>query len=149
MKYILLFLISSFTFGNSITGKVVSISDGDTFTLLDEKNVQYRIRLAEIDAPENSQPFGKAAKKQLSDLIFDKIVRVDYTEYDLYGRIIGKVYLDKVYISEEMIRTGYAWHYKRYSNSKKLAAIETEAKKNKLGVWSVTGAIAPWEWRKK
>lgn len=151
MKYLLLllFLLTTFSFANSINGKVVSISDGDTFTLLDQNNVQHKIRLAEIDAPENSQPFGKAAKKQLSYFIFNKIVRVDYTELDRYQRIIGKVFIEQLYISEEMIRTGFAWHYKQYSSSEKLAALEYEARKNKIGFWSVPGAVAPWQWRKK
>ena len=149
MKYLLLILFTTFSFAHGVSGKVVSISDGDTFTLLDDKNVQHKIRLAEIDAPENSQPFGKAAKKKLSDLIFGKIVQVDYTELDRYGRIIGKVFIGQIYISEEMIRTGYAWHFKKYSNSEKLAALEYEARKNKIGLWSVPGAVAPWQWRKK
>ena len=63
MKYLLLILFTTFSFAHGVSGKVVSISDGDTFTLLDDKNVQHKIRLAEIDAPENSQPFGKADLK--------------------------------------------------------------------------------------
>lgn len=149
MKYLLLILITTFSFAHSISGKVVSISDGDTFTLLDDNSVQHKIRLAEIDAPEKSQPFGEAAKKKLSELVFGKIVKVDYAELDRYNRIIGKVYIGVVYVSETMIKAGLAWHYKLYSDSKTLALSEVEAKKNKLGLWSVPGAIAPWEWRRK
>lgn len=146
--FYLFLLISTVSIANTINGKVVGIADGDTFTLLDQNNVQHKIRLAEIDAPENSQPFGKASKKCLSDLIFDKFVKVEYTERDRYQRIIGKVYIGQLYISEEMITAGLAWHYKKYSNSEKLADLEIIAKNNKIGLWSDPGAIAPWEWRR-
>lgn len=146
--FYLLLLFSSITIAQTISGKVVAISDGDTFTLLDQFNVQHKIRLAEIDAPENSQPFGKAAKKKLSDLIFGKYVKVLYKERDIYKRIIGKVYIGQMYVSEEMIGAGLAWHYKIYSNSEKLSLLEQIAKKDKIGLWIEPGAIAPWEWRK-
>ena len=70
----------------TITGKVVGISDGDTITVLDGNNQQTRIRLAEIDAPESSQPYGKRSKQVLSDLIFGKEVYVEVQNIDRYGR---------------------------------------------------------------
>jgi endonuclease YncB( thermonuclease family) len=53
-----------------IAGRVVSISDGDTLTILDQSQRQTRIRLAEIDTPESHQPYGSRAKQALSDLAF-------------------------------------------------------------------------------
>lgn len=38
-----------------ITGRVVSIADGDTVTVLDAANQQHKIRLSGIDAPEKAQ----------------------------------------------------------------------------------------------
>ena len=46
----------------ALTGKVVSIHDGDTLTLLSAQNLQIKIRLAEIDTPESAQPFGKTSE---------------------------------------------------------------------------------------
>lgn len=40
-----------------ITGRVVSVQDGDTFTVLVDRQ-QIKVRLADIDAPESKQPFG-------------------------------------------------------------------------------------------
>ena len=51
-----------------LQGKVISIADGDTVTVLDATNAQYRIRLQGIDAPERSQAFGNVSKEHLADL---------------------------------------------------------------------------------
>jgi len=42
----------------TITGKVVGVSDGDTITALDEQKRQHKIRLDGIDAPESSHDCG-------------------------------------------------------------------------------------------
>ena len=55
-----------------ITGKVVSVADGDTITVLDADKTQHKIRLNGIDAPEKALPFGQRSKQSLSDLVFGK-----------------------------------------------------------------------------
>jgi endonuclease YncB( thermonuclease family) len=62
-------------------GRVSGIADGDTFTLLVGRE-QLRVRLAEIDTPEKGRPYGKRARQALSDLIFDRTVRVVEIDYD-------------------------------------------------------------------
>ncbi len=47
-----LVFLSLTAFADSLTGKVVKITDGDTFYVLDANYQQYKIRLAGIDAPE-------------------------------------------------------------------------------------------------
>jgi endonuclease YncB( thermonuclease family) len=61
----------------TITGKVVSISDGDTITVLDASRTQHKIRLAGIDAPEKRQAFGNVSKQNLARMVFQKEVTVD------------------------------------------------------------------------
>ena len=41
----------------TIQGKVVRVSDGDTITILDDGKVEEKIRLNRIDAPEKKQAF--------------------------------------------------------------------------------------------
>ena len=60
---IVLFLVmSSISQASELTGKVVGIADGDTFTLLTADKKQVKVRLAEIDAPESGQPYGNKSK---------------------------------------------------------------------------------------
>ena len=76
------------------TGKVVSISDGDTLTLLVPDGgsfKQIRVRLGEIDTPESRQPYGNRARQALSDLAFNQQARVLVQDTDRYGRTVGRV----------------------------------------------------------
>ena len=59
-----------------LEARVVRIADGDTLTVLDGDQVQHRVRLAGIDAPERGQPFGERAKQNLARLTFGKAVEV-------------------------------------------------------------------------
>ena len=133
----------------TLTGKVVKISDGDTFTILVEENKQVKVRFHGIDCPESKQDFGTRAKQFTSELAFSKVVNVQVKDIDRYGRTIGIVVLpDGEILNEELLRVGLAWHYKHYDKSEKYAALENQAKANKVGIWSMKNQIAPWEFRR-
>lgn len=70
-----LLLFVSVAHADVITGRVVKVADGDTITILDAANVQHRIRLAGIDAPEKKQAFGNVSKQSLSRFVYGKSVR--------------------------------------------------------------------------
>lgn len=128
--------------------KVIAIADGDTFTILQD-NKPVRIRIDAIDAPEKGMPFAKASKKYLSALCFGKMVTIKTTTIDRYGRTVARASLPNGKdISTEMIRAGYAWHYKKYSKDVLLTNLEIQARKNKLGLWKDKDPVAPWEIRK-
>jgi micrococcal nuclease len=78
-----------------LVGKVVSVADGDTFTML-INNERIRIRLHGIDCPEKGQDFSNAAKDFLSNYVFSKTVSVKEMDVDRYGRTIGMVVVDSV-----------------------------------------------------
>ena len=63
----------------TVNGEVVQIQDGDTLTVKTERDRLYKVRLADIDAPEMGQPFGKPARRLAVDLALEKTVRVNYT----------------------------------------------------------------------
>ncbi|HPI55285.1 MAG TPA: thermonuclease family protein [Chitinophagaceae bacterium] len=130
-----------------LTGKVVRILDGDTFELLDNQHVIWRIRLLHIDAPEKKQAFGAASKQFLADLIFNCQVRVEYSSHDRNGRILGAVYKESRFVNLVMVEQGYAWHYKRFSSDLRFANAEQKARKMKIGLWKTFLPTAPWVYR--
>lgn len=138
---------------NILVGKIVAITDGDTAKVLTEDKQLFTIRLAGIDAPERGQDFGTKSKEFLSDLIFDKTVRVTSTKIDKYGRVVGQIYLDEVDVNLKLVQVGLAWHYKKYeaeqteSDRSIYADTEAAAKKKKLGLWISPKPTPPWIFR--
>jgi endonuclease YncB( thermonuclease family) len=109
---------------DTLTGKVIKITDGDTLYVLDANYQQHKIRLAGIDAPERKQAYGLASRKHLASIVAGKQVTVEYQKRDRYGRIVGKVLLYAVYHTDidgidvclEQVKAGFAWHYKKYQH---------------------------------
>lgn len=151
-QYSVFFLLFSLNFTfcqTTFIARVVGIKDGDTVVVLDSLNNQTTLRLAEIDCPENSQPFGNKAKQFTSQEIYRKQIKYVVSDIDRYGRSIAMIYYDdNKYLSAELIKNGLAWHYKRYSISEKLANFENSARLQKVGLWYDKKPIEPWEWRR-
>ncbi len=91
-----LLLLLPTAFADSLTGKVVKITDGDTLYVLDANYEQHKIRLAGIDAPERKQAYGLASRKHLVSIVAGQEVTVEYQKRDRYGRIVGKVLVDGI-----------------------------------------------------
>ena len=142
----LLLALTCLISAESLTGKVVKVTDGDTITVLVE-NQQIKIRLNEIDAPEAKQDFGQKSKEALADLIFEKEVRVVTHGEDRYGRTIGDVFVGQTNVNEKMIEDGWAWNFLKYSKSQRLADLEREARASKKGLWAGNNPISPWDYR--
>lgn len=134
-----------------LSGRVIGISDGDTFTLLTSGKQQVKIRLAEIDAPEDGQPYGNRSKRALSGLIFGTEAEVQVQTKDRYGRTVGRAYIGDLDVCEEMIRIGAAWVSRDYVLDRTLFDVEKQARKGKLGLWGLLEAqrVEPWEWRRE
>jgi endonuclease YncB( thermonuclease family) len=138
----------------SFDGLVVGVADGDTLTVLDATQHTHRIRLAGIDAPERRQAFGDRSTRVLSDLVFGKTVSIEFEKVDRFGRIVGKVRLGEVDAGLEMVRAGFAWHFKKYADEQAPAdraaydSAEQDARRRRDGVWKDADAIAPWEFRR-
>lgn len=135
----------------TIDGKVVSVADGDTITVLDADKVQHKIRLTGIDAPEKSQPYGNRSKQSLSDLVFSRPVTVNSDKQDRYRRNVGKVLVNGVDANLEQIKRGMAWHYKAYEREqdaldrRAYSDAETEAKAARRGLWADAEPVPPWD----
>jgi micrococcal nuclease len=132
-----------------IHGKVISISDGDTIDVLDQSRKTIRIRLFGVDAPETGQPFSKNAKQFISSRVGGKIVDVIQRDRDRFGRAIGDVIIEGRRLSVDIVAAGLAWHYVQFApNDQELASAERFARQSKLGLWSDSRHVPPWEWRK-
>jgi len=135
------------------TGRVVGVRDGDTLDLVTPSNEQLRVRLAAIDAPEKGQAYGNAARRALSALTYRRIVRVEWSKRDAYGRVVGKVLLQGDDVGLELIRRGLAWHYTAYAGEQRpaerarYAAAEAAARSRRLGLWAGSDPVAPWRYR--
>ncbi|MBE2985335.1 thermonuclease family protein [Campylobacter sp. RM6883] len=127
--------------------KVVKISDGDTITVLTPQKEQVKVRLHGIDAPEKKQAYGNKSRQFLSNLIAGKEVEVKEKGKDIYKRTIGTIYLNGTDINTQMVASGYAWAYVKYS--KDYVNLEKEARRQKLGLWRDKKPIPPWEFRKR
>ena len=128
-------------------GKVVGVTDGDTVVVFNGSGT-VKIRISEIDCPENGQPFSRAAKRFTSGFCFGKEVVVIPETIDKYGRTVAHIRtLEGSDLSTEIVAAGLAWHYKKYSSSQLLSNLEQNARKNKWGLWQDNDPIAPWNWR--
>jgi endonuclease YncB( thermonuclease family) len=131
----------------TLTGKVVSVHDGDTLRVLDAAGTQHKVRLQGIDAPETKQAFGTKARNRLADLTMGKAVTVRVHGRDRYGRTLGTVEAAGQDANRQMVADGLAWHYVEYSKDAGLAAAEREARAAGRGLWADKAPVAPWKWR--
>ena len=148
-KFILCSLFSLFLLSNNLFASHVTVIDGDTIRLGDVK-----IRFSGIDAPEINQTCvaseGKVACGKISrDLLIEKVTnnKISCTDEgkDFYGRVLGECFVNGESLSAYLVREGFAFAYRKYSN--KYIEDEEYAKFNKLGMWSMEFQY-PWDYRK-
>ena len=167
MRFAILFLVATVANAGSIDGRVVAVTNGDTVTVLDAHKKQYRVRLADIEAPDKTQPYGDRSKQHLSDLVLDKPVSVEWQKYDRYGRIFGKVMVaarnacpaarpdcpKTLDVGLLQLVAGRAWQYGHSEGEQTpqdraaYSFAERVARGKRLGLWADTAPVPPWQWR--
>ena len=124
------------------------VVDGDTFKVLNARNVQQTIRLTSVDAPELGQPYGGNAKAALLAKLSGKILTVEPKGTD-HDRILAHVVADGIDVNQAMVADGLAWWSKKSApKDTVLEAAENEARAAGKGLWADPGAVAPWDWRR-
>ncbi|MEO5648632.1 MAG: thermonuclease family protein [Ginsengibacter sp.] len=131
-----------------ITAKVIKIVDGDTFDVLTTGNNTIRIRMNGIDCPERKQDYYQVCKDALAQFIFGKNVQLITHGKDRYRRTIADVFYKNENINVAMIQNGFAWHYRKYSSDEIMEKAEQRARIKKIGLWKMSNAMAPWDFRK-
>ena len=145
---VLLLLVAVGAQARTVTGFVTGVSDGDTFHVVIDGTAT-RVRLAQVDAPEKAQPFGRRAEQALRELIWKREVAVTWTQVDRYGRPIVEVDAQGINVNAEMVKRGFAWVYRQYAHDARLLVLEREAQEGRRGLWRDGEALPPWEWRKR
>ncbi|MFS7949809.1 putative aminoacyl-tRNA synthetase, class Ia, anticodon-binding, SNase-like, superfamily [Helianthus anomalus] len=123
--------------------KVLNINDEEILAR------KYRIRLRGIDAPENQQPYGKEAKDELVKIVDGKCLKIQVFDEDQYGRFVGDVYCNGLFVQKRMLKKGLAWHYTAYDKRPQFEKWEKEARAKGIGLWALPNPEMPWEWRRK
>ena len=150
MKKFLEILILILLFCNTSFADNLRVVDGDTIVLNGEK-----IRFSGIDTPELKQTClkddqevncGMTAKMLLVKKIGNNTPECISEGKDVYKRTLAECFINGESLSRFLVRSGYAFAYRKYS--KKFIKDEDFAKANKLGMWAMTFQY-PWDFRKK
>jgi len=137
--------------------RLVRLADGDSFELEDSRKRKIKVRLYGVDAPEGKQAFGNASRNHLRKLLDGKKLLIRSMYKDNHQRNVAIVYFsqngkpDELSINQRQVQAGMAWVYDYFCtnsvcNTWKLE--EAMAQKQKLGLWSDSNPVPPWQWRR-
>jgi endonuclease YncB( thermonuclease family) len=114
-------LASNATAAETLSGRVIGISDGDTLTVL-VKEHQVKVRINGIDAPEKGQAFAEQSKQNLAKMAFQRDARLECHKKDQYGRNVCKVWVQPsdcpicgqtLDVGHAQIIAGMAWWFRK------------------------------------
>ena len=140
MTKIIWTLVLVFITYNTSFADNLKIIDGDTIVLNGEK-----IRFSGIDTPDQEVECGLFAKTLLVKKIGNNTPKCIIEGEDVYKRTLAECFINDESLSKFLVRSGYAFAYRKYSD--KFIEDEEFAKANKLGMWSMTFQY-PWDFRK-
>ncbi len=132
----------------TFTARVIVVMDGDTVMVL-RNGQKMKVRLANIDAPEKAQAFGKQSRESLLEMVGKKQVQIDSQAVDQYGRTVGLISVDGHSVNQEQVRRGMAWEYSHYHSDRTYIMLQSEAQQSRRGLWSQDSPQPPWHWRKQ
>jgi endonuclease YncB( thermonuclease family) len=148
----ILLLLGAFG-GLALPGRVVSVADGDTLTLVGSGGEIRKIRLYGIDSPESRQAGGSEATAFTRSLALFAKVSWEEMDRDVYGRSVAIVTLeDGRILNEELLRQGHAWVYAGYCKTARCLywkTLENTARSKKAGLWREKKPVPPWLWRRR
>ena len=144
-----LYLFFGILIFSSANSDLLIVTDGDTIRIGDE-----RIRFSGIDAPEIKQTCiyqeiefkcGEFSKNLLIEKISNQEVSCIRENTDQYGRTLAECFVGKESLSSYLVREGYAFAYRKYSD--KYITDEAYAQSKGKGMWSMD-FMFPWDFRK-
>lgn len=131
-----------------ISGIVTEVQDGDSLTLVNWQYT-YKIRLADIDAPEWKQEHGKDTRASLFHMCGLRKTVAETRGEERCGRTLATVTRAGVDANAEQLRRGWAWVYEQYApKNSPLYRMQAEARAARRGLWEDPDPVPPWEWRR-
>ena len=120
---------------------VAKVVDGDTVEL---KGGDV-LRLLGVDTPEKNQQYYEEARQFLSEKTLGKKAEIVYgkSRRDRYGRLLGFLYVDSVFVNREILANGLGYLY-LFRDNIELPQIEEllegqkKAIDDKVGLWSIS-----------
>jgi len=100
------------------SAKVIRVVDGDTLIVLVDLgfkiNIELRVRLSKINAPDISTIEGLTTKDMVESLVLNKKVVIKTTKdsKDKYGRYLAEVFIGNASINDYLVNNHYAILYK-------------------------------------
>ena len=128
--------------GQTLSGTIVSVADGDTVRARLVSGPTIRVRLEGIDAPERGEPFSTQSRNATRVMLFNKKVQLKATDVDRYDRLVARIALDGKDSSIELVKAGLACHFTRFVNDPLLAQAQLSARTAGRGFWAA-GAAKP------
>ena len=129
--------------------KVIDVIDGSTVVVETQTKTQFVVKCQAITVPQNAEPYADDARQRLSNVVLRKIVAVEYTGRDEYGRLLGTVFLNEEDVCLDQIAVGLARFDPQAPNNIKTsrrelyASREQSARNNGTGVWTTSNAATP------
>jgi endonuclease YncB( thermonuclease family) len=131
--------------------KVVRVVDGDTLEIQWQGTCRH-VRIWGVDTPESGQPYASRARKFTQSLLAGREVQIRPVDFDVYGRLVAMIMVDEKNISEELVRSGFAWVHFYFCNEPicdTWRGLQASAMSRKIGLWRDPYPVAPWQWKKK
>ena len=141
-------LESSHCFAQPFHARVVSVQDGDGFTVFFAGS-SAKVRLYGIDAPEWGQFYARQAWLFLGLCLGTRPVYCVPVTRDHYDRLVCDCYGIHPYsVSLMMALHGYAWHLPAYApDATHIRDAQRLARLNRKGLWRQPNPTPPWRFR--
>lgn len=133
---------------DELTGKVVSVLDGNTIEIVTGANESYKVVLAGVDSPELTQDYGDKAKKFLDKKLSNKEVEFQIRGKDRWGNYLAVVLIGGDDPRIELLQEGLAWTSEKNPDPE-LETHRAEAQEKGKGLWKDENPTPPWTFRRQ
>ncbi len=129
------------------TGRCVAVLGAADTLIIERDGEATVVRLSGVACPVKGQDFNLEAAKFVRDLALDKLVEVKERGIDSRETLLAFVQVDGKDLSEEILKAGYGWCNAKGVVILEFSELESQAKAERLGLWSKPSPTPPWDFR--